>query len=140
MGADYGSVRLEAASLQSAQPGETAQLDLTWFIADPQEPLTTFIHIVDASGSIVAQDDGPLAGPFTPFERWLPGMVLTRRHWVPLPADLPPGSYTVLAGVYPAANPAAALIPQLDSDPSGLTASLDPNARITLTAFTIAPR
>lgn len=125
VGADYGSVRLEAASVRSARTGTNAEVDLTWYIAQPQEPLTAFVHVAADDDRVLAQDDGPLAGTYTPFERWLPGMIVSRRHSVPLPADLPAGTYRVLAGVYPSQAPGEALAPlenssaDLDTDEHG---------------------
>jgi hypothetical protein len=49
---------------------------------------------------MVAQHDGALAGDYTPATRWQPGLALERSHPVTLPADLAPGEYVLLAGVY----------------------------------------
>ncbi|MFN8466858.1 MAG: 6-pyruvoyl-tetrahydropterin synthase-related protein [Caldilineaceae bacterium] len=98
--ADFGTVRLEAAAAEPARPGRAAQVNLYWSVQGPVEPLVAFVHVVDGTGAVVAQNDGPLGGDYTPVERWLPGMVMARMHNVPLPADLPPGRYALKAGVY----------------------------------------
>ena len=59
-----------------------------------------FVHVVDASGAVLAQQDGEPVGGFTPTTRWLPGEIVVDAHEVRLPAGLAPGSYTVLAGMY----------------------------------------
>lgn len=111
-------VRLEAVSAAPVRVGTPASVDLYWFIVDPQRPLTAFVHLLGADGQVVAQHDGPLAGDYTPFERWLPGLVVKRQHLVPLPADLPPGLYDLMAGVYLASDANTVLMPlRVDSQP-----------------------
>lgn len=111
IGADYGAVRLEAATLGDGKPGDALPVRLVWTINAATQPLTTFVHLVGADGQMAAQRDEPLAGAFTPHERWQPGMVLEPTHHVSLPADLAPGVYTVFAGIYPAGQPDAPLQP-----------------------------
>jgi hypothetical protein len=111
IGADYGALRLEAATLGAAEPGGALSVRLDWSMSAPEEPLTTFVHVVDAAGRMAAQIDEPLAGRFTPFERWQPGLILNFTHHAPLPADLTPGRYTVYVGLYPAGRSDAPLMP-----------------------------
>jgi hypothetical protein len=131
VGADFDSVRLEAAEVGPvqagqagteagqagteaeagrAQAGTVAPVRLYWSIQGPVEPLVAYVHVVDAAGVVVAQNDGPLGGEFTPAARWRPGLVVPHTHWVPLPRDLPPGEYQVLAGVYRPGDPGAPLV------------------------------
>ena len=100
VGADYGSVRLEAATIANAHAGKTTTVQLWWSIVGPVEPLTAFVHIIGADGQVIAQHDGPLAGDYLPVTRWLPGQIIRSRQFIPLPADLPLGHYTVKAGLY----------------------------------------
>jgi hypothetical protein len=100
VGADFGTVRLEAVETWPAQAGSEAQMRLYWSIQGPVEPLVSFLHVVDGSGAVVAQNDGPLGGEYSPVERWLPGLVMANTHSIALPAGLPPGQYVVKAGVY----------------------------------------
>ena len=100
VGADFGPVRLEAAAAEPRRPGGDAQVNLYWSVQGPVEPLVAFVHVVDGTGAVVAQNDGPLGGEYTPVERWLPGMVMARTHTIPLPENLPPGRYALKAGVY----------------------------------------
>jgi hypothetical protein len=97
--AAFGPVRLEAAAAEPAA-GSDAKVDLYWSIQGPVEPLVAFVHVVDGTGAVVAQNDGPLGGEYTPVERWLPGLVMARTHIIPLPENLPPGRYGLKAGVY----------------------------------------
>lgn len=111
VGADYGSVRLEAAMMGAMQPGQPLDVRLFWSIQQPEQPLTTFIHVVNAEGQIAAQKDEPLAGAFTPFERWRSGQLLDFTHQVPLPDDLEPGVYIIYVGLYPSGQPDMPLQP-----------------------------
>lgn len=61
---------------------------------------TTFVHVRDSSGNTVAQADiQPLAGTY-PTSRWQPGEIVTDEILLPLPPDLPPGTYRLLVGMY----------------------------------------
>jgi hypothetical protein len=117
VGADFGPLRLEAAGVEGAHAGEAAQIRLYWTVQGPAEPLVAFVHVVNAAGAVVAQHDGPLGGDYTPYTRWQGGLVLAHTHRVPLPDDLPPGRYTVKAGVYPPGQPDAPLLPAGAADP-----------------------
>lgn len=62
--------------------------------------LTVFVHLVDASGTLVAQADGPPRAGFWPTDMWLPGGTVIDVRTVDLPDDLPAGDYRLLAGLY----------------------------------------
>ncbi len=59
-----------------------------------------FLHLVGPDGAIVAQSDGEPAQWQRPTTGWLPGEIIRDDHQLSLPADLPPGQYTLLAGLY----------------------------------------
>lgn len=82
--------------------GETTFIDLNWQLpeATPYGTLTTFIHLVDKEGVVVAQNDQPVHA--AALQR--PGMV-TQRYPLLLPRTLPPGTYTLLTGVYGSTGP-----------------------------------
>ncbi len=63
------------------------------------ENYTAFVHLLDQSGAIVGQSDAiPAEGYAT--NRWLPQEVVVDRHLIQLPADLAPGEYQLVAGLY----------------------------------------
>ena len=66
----------------------------------PGERLKVFVHLLDSSGRLVAQHDGEPVAWHSLTDRWHAGERYTDRHGVPLPADLPPGAYTLLVGLY----------------------------------------
>lgn len=75
------------------------QLTLTtyWQAIGPSPPfLTVFVHLLDASGRIAAQDDrqSVLADTLQP------GDVFMQIHSLDLPLDLPPGAYRLSIGLY----------------------------------------
>ena len=83
--------------------GDRVYVQLDWRVLAPPAFLpTVFVHVYDATGALAAQSDGPIAGGLAPFDLWAPGDGLADTRMVDLSA-LPPGAYTVAAGVY---NPA----------------------------------
>ncbi|WP_374689578.1 hypothetical protein [Promineifilum sp.] len=90
-------VRLPAA----AAPGETVTVELIWGAERSiGVPYTVFVHVLDASGQLVAQTDGLPRGGAWLTTCWQPGHTFADAHAVSLPADLPPGEYTLDAGLY----------------------------------------
>ncbi len=80
-------------------------LTLYWSTDQPVPgDFTVFLHLLDASGQQVAQDDGkPLNGDW-PTSAWLPGQTVVDRRQLTLPGGLPSGRYTVNLGLYDAAS------------------------------------
>ncbi len=111
VGADFGFVRLESSVIPAARPGETGRVTLNWLARGSGQPVIAFVHVVASDGRVVAQDDKPLGGDYTPASRWQPGELIPGTHTLALPEDLPPGSYTVKAGLYPPGKPDSPLIP-----------------------------
>ncbi len=63
---------------------------------------TVFVHLIDGEGNIVAQSDHQPADGLAPTSIWAPGMTVHDTHILTLPADLPPGRYRLLVGMYDA--------------------------------------
>lgn len=76
--------------------GDVLQMETSWTKHGPESPVKLFVHITDASGSIVAQWDGLGVS----WEGWRDGDGLYQLHELSLPADLAPGTYRVWLGVY----------------------------------------
>lgn len=99
-----GIVLLGSNLPREARAGTNVPLELVWRAeVIPDRALTQLVHVIDAAGNVVAQSDGQPARPTT---SWRAGEVITDRRSVTLPADLPPGEYSVLAGLYDASDPA----------------------------------
>ncbi len=61
---------------------------------------TIFTQVLDRNGALVAGwDSQPLAGHF-PTSRWPAGDIVTDVVQLPLPAELPPGPYRLITGLY----------------------------------------
>jgi hypothetical protein len=84
--------------------GGAAEISLQWQpIARLGADYTTFIHLVNANGDKIAQSDHQPGGAYYPTSLWKPGETLVDRHTLALPADLGPGPYTIVVGLYDAA-------------------------------------
>lgn len=81
---------------------ETVTVVTLWQVErEVDVPLVAFTHLVDAAGVLVAQADRLDA----PSLYWQAGDAFMQWHRLALPAGLPPGEYTPVVGLYPAAAP-----------------------------------
>jgi hypothetical protein len=53
----------------------------------PEAALTWFVHLLDAGGQIVAQQDRAPLGGYQPTDTWTPGAIVTDRLRFPLAAS-----------------------------------------------------
>jgi hypothetical protein len=91
-------------------PGEIAQVTLFWQTAVPlDQRYKVFLHLVGKDGLPVAQRDSEPGGTLKPTNNWPPGETISDNHGLLIPADLPPGDYTLLLGLYDLADPTARL-------------------------------
>ncbi len=91
----------------AGQPGQTLPLTLAWQALSPDgRDYTAFVHLVDSAGELVAQSDGPPQGGAYPTSIWAAGEQVADARALPLPADLPPGEYALLVGLYDPASEA----------------------------------
>lgn len=68
--------------------------------ATPAVDYTTFVHVRNAAGDIIAQQDQPpLAGAY-PTGLWDPGEIIADMITVPLPKNVAPGPYRLVVGMY----------------------------------------
>jgi hypothetical protein len=85
----------------SARPGETLLLTLWWqALGAPGDERSVLVHVLDQDGAKVAQADGAPARGGRPTSGWRAGDIVIDTHAVALPADLPPGQYTLAFGMY----------------------------------------
>jgi hypothetical protein len=83
------------------RPGDTVQILITWHVLSRlPEAYTTFIHITDESGRIIAQLDRPPLGGSRPTDTWRAGEKLLDPYTLALPKDITSGSYWVRVGLY----------------------------------------
>jgi hypothetical protein len=82
-------------------PGDTLSMTLYWEAqVRPPVDYTVFLHVSAADGPPHAQDDGPPADGTYPTSFWDAGEVVTDPRAIPIPADLAPGDYPLVAGMY----------------------------------------
>lgn len=100
---------------QTVTPDGTFDVTFTWQALAPlTEDYTVFVQLLDENDAIVGQVDAwPVQGT-RPTSGWQPGDIVVDPHVVPLPADLPPGPYRLIAGWYLLAT--AQRLPVLDDD------------------------
>ncbi|MFL7840408.1 MAG: hypothetical protein ACK2T4_05985 [Candidatus Promineifilaceae bacterium] len=100
-------LRLTGYSLSStsAAPGDSIELTLFWQSAGPaSRPFTVFNQLLDENGQLVAQQDNwPVNGSWPP-SCWRAGDEIVDRYTLTLPADVEPGSYRLVSGLYDAAS------------------------------------
>ncbi len=101
------SGRLPLTDYASPRPADTLHLTLTWQATRPfDRNLKLFVHLLDASGQVIAQAD-PLAGTgagqdesdyFT--SQWVPGELILEDVAITIHPDSPPGPYRIALGLY----------------------------------------
>lgn len=63
----------------------------------------TPVRPLSLMGHLLGPDETPIAvadGMGFPVDQWRPGDVIVQRHRLPIPADAPPGKYTLATGAY----------------------------------------
>jgi hypothetical protein len=86
-------------------PGDDLDISLYWF---PTAPLTpdqyVFLQLLDAQGQVAAGMEGPPIS-WLPTSLWPTNSPLRSQHSLRIPADLEPGAYALIAGLFnPATN------------------------------------
>jgi len=102
------AVRLLGYSVgrEKVAPGDTLYLVLHWQALAPlDEDYTVFAHLLGAhnpatNGPLWAGHDSQPVGGHYPTGVWQPGEVILDVHPLTIPADAPPGEYTLEAGLY----------------------------------------
>ena len=96
-----GQITLLAFEADTARPGVTTRVVLYWQAARrPTQAATGFVHLYDASGRLWSQrDNTPVRGTF-PTQDWRAGEIIVDEYDLTIPADAPPGTYTLDAGLY----------------------------------------
>ncbi len=86
---------------ETAPLTETLKVALYWQAqrAVPED-YTVFVHLVDATGAIVAQHDGPPVGGDYPTSFWAGGETVKDEHELALPAHLPAVDLHLELGLY----------------------------------------
>jgi 4-amino-4-deoxy-L-arabinose transferase-like glycosyltransferase len=104
LGAQYeGVIELAAGAILNPEtrPGGVVRLAMQWRTpVEIEDSFKVFAHVVDEDGTLWAQHDGVPGGGLLPMTAWQPGEDVIDRLAIELPADLPPGEYTIWVGIY----------------------------------------
>lgn len=89
------------AEWPSFRQGERLYVALYWRVEGPvAQDYTAFVQVLDPAGHWVAGDDHTLGSDLFPATRWRLGETYIQYHALPLPEDVPPDEYAVIAGLY----------------------------------------
>lgn len=81
------------------QAGIPLHVDLWWSApAPPELDYSVGVFLGDESGTIITNHQGPPGD--MPTTQWQSDTLIFDRHALPIPADLPPGEYSVLVNAY----------------------------------------
>jgi 4-amino-4-deoxy-L-arabinose transferase-like glycosyltransferase len=81
--------------------GAVLGLRTFWQVEQPfAADMFIFVHVLDAAGTTVAQRDAPPWQGRFPTSVWRSGTIVVDINDVALPPNLPPGSYTVVIGMF----------------------------------------
>jgi len=101
-------ITLDAANLPLDQLKHGMTIDLTLFWRGQRRmttPYTVFVHLIDANGQLRQQIDTEPGAGTAPTPSWTPGITVTDRYAMDIPANLPPGVYQLRTGLYPTGQP-----------------------------------
>ena len=97
----HDGIILEGFDPPVTTPGNKLVVRLYWRASQaPLESHSVFVHLVDQSGRLVAQDDGLPRDGDLPTNFWLSGEQIVDEREVALTSDLAPGQYRLLVGWY----------------------------------------
>lgn len=109
-----GKVALASYALTDGDvaPGTAWPVELHWRLTEQSGTrYKLFLQALDANSNIVGQrDTEPLSGR-RPTSAWAPGEEIVDRQALPVHLGTPPGTYTVIAGLYDAATGARLPLP-----------------------------
>jgi hypothetical protein len=101
---------------ESASDPRTLKLLFYWRAdTNPATDYTTFVHLRDAANQTVAQKDGPPASGRYPTGLWERGEIIVDEVTLSL-ADLPPGEYRPVVGLYELTTGARLAVPGIPAN------------------------
>lgn len=104
LSADFGeSIHLLGYDLDASAIRSSNALTITleWHVRAPvNADYSLFIHVLNDMAERVAQIDVPLDTGRWPSRLWRPGRCFSTLYRVPLPPDLPAGTYRLAMGIY----------------------------------------
>jgi hypothetical protein len=96
-----GLMKLRGYDLVASAEARELELTLYWeSLATTEKDYTTFVHLTDENGQIIAQNDGPPAGGAYPTSLWDINEVIKDKITLTLPSDLAATNYQLFVGMY----------------------------------------
>jgi 4-amino-4-deoxy-L-arabinose transferase-like glycosyltransferase len=124
------TITLRGYDLALAPDGARLNLRLYWRSATPlQQSYMVFVHLTNAAGQLIAQQDGPPAGGALPTDTWRADETVLDERVLELPADAE-GAYSLSVGMYTLAD--GQRLPAYDEQGARL-----PEDGVTLTAVAV---
>lgn len=88
-------------ALPDPQDPSRLQVVLGWQVLDrPSTDYTSFVHLLDARGEIIAQHDAPPAGAANPTHLWVPGTSVRSSFPLQVPSGTEGGELRLRIGLY----------------------------------------
>jgi hypothetical protein len=115
-----GMMALEAADSARVVVGESqiVCVRLVWRAEAPiDRAYKIAAHIVDASGTVIAQYDGEPMGYLAPTNAWVPGQTVVDQFAIRLPDGVRPGRYAVRIIVYDSGSLGRLRLTDIDGTP-----------------------
>jgi hypothetical protein len=104
-GRPLGPVALLHASMDRPQVGADFHLVLYWQAgAAITESYTVFTQLIDSAGQVAAQQDNLPVQGLAPTNTWQANLVIRDPYRLAIPAELPPGAYRLIVGLYDASG------------------------------------
>ena len=97
-------IRLLGYSITEYEASEIS-FTLYWYAESTiTNDLTVFVHMIDSSGDIVAQADGPPSHGYWPTSEWEPGIAVSDHHNLVHDIDTSREAHTIVIGLYDPAS------------------------------------
>jgi hypothetical protein len=97
-------ISLLGYSITEYEPSEIS-FTLYWYAESTiTNDLTVFVHMIDSSGNIVAQADGPPSHGYWPTSEWEPGIAVSDHHNLVHDIDTSREAHTIVIGLYDPAS------------------------------------
>ena len=107
---DHITLETYALSDTTLHPNDALQVQLQWTTDAPLDThYKVFVQLLNPDGTLAAQRDSEPGGGQAITTLWQPDTLVVDNHALALPANLAPGDYTLIIGLYDANNPAARL-------------------------------
>ncbi|HQM15053.1 MAG TPA: 6-pyruvoyl-tetrahydropterin synthase-related protein, partial [Anaerolineae bacterium] len=98
---DFAALLEAELAPEVVTPGQTLVLTLSWRAEAPvQENYTLFVHLLNEAGTPIAQRDTAPGAGRRPTPSWFTAEVITDTCSLAIPAETPPGRYTLKIGFY----------------------------------------